>query len=74
MGSPSAPDPRARLPTSPLPPAYAVRSERERLQEAMIRAVAAHGYEQTTIAAVTAAARVSREDFDRLFSGKEDDP
>lgn len=53
-----------------LPPAYAVRSERERLLEAMVRVAAARGYEATTVDDVVEAASVSRETFDELFVGK----
>lgn len=55
-----------------LPPAYAVRSERERLLEAIVRVAAEKGYAATTIADVVALAGASREDFDRHFAGKED--
>jgi AcrR family transcriptional regulator len=54
-----------------LPPAYAVRSERERLLEAMVRVAAAKGYEETTVADVIEAAAVSRETFDAMFSDRE---
>jgi AcrR family transcriptional regulator len=54
-----------------LPPAYAVRTERERLLEAMVRNAAAKGYEETTIGDVVETARLSRETFDGLFASKE---
>jgi AcrR family transcriptional regulator len=54
-----------------LPPAYAVRSERERLLEAMVRVAAAKGYEATTVADVIEAAAVSRETFDEMFTSRE---
>jgi AcrR family transcriptional regulator len=54
-----------------LPQAYAVRSERERLLEAMIRAAAAKGYEETTVADVIEAASVTRETFDEMFTSRE---
>jgi AcrR family transcriptional regulator len=54
-----------------LPRAYAVRSERERLLEAMIRVAAAKGYEATTAADVVEAAGVEREVFEQMFVGKE---
>lgn len=54
-----------------LPPAYAVRSERERLLEAMVRVAAAKGYEATTVADVIEAAEVSRETFDEMFASRE---
>jgi AcrR family transcriptional regulator len=53
-----------------LPQAYAVRSERERLLEAMVRVAAAKGYEATTVDDVIEAAGVSRETFDGMFVGK----
>jgi AcrR family transcriptional regulator len=54
-----------------LPPAYAVRSERERLLEAMVRVAAAKGYEATTVADVIEAAAVSRATFDEMFASRE---
>ncbi len=54
-----------------LPQAYAVRSERERLLEAMVRVAAAKGYEETTVADVIEAAAVSRGTFDAMFSSRE---
>jgi AcrR family transcriptional regulator len=55
-----------------LPRAYAVRSERERLLEAMVHTVAAKGYEGATVADVVEVAGVPRETFDQLFTGKEE--
>jgi len=57
--------------SSALPQAYAVRSERERMLEAMVRVAAAKGYEATTAADVVEAAGVSRETFESTFVGKE---
>jgi len=54
-----------------LPRAYVVRSERERLLEAMVRMAAAKGYEATTVADVVEFAGVSQETFDGMFDGKE---
>jgi AcrR family transcriptional regulator len=54
-----------------LPRAYAVRSERERVLEAMVRVAAAKGYEATTVDDVVEFAGVSREAFDAMFDGKE---
>jgi AcrR family transcriptional regulator len=54
-----------------LPRAYAVRSERERLLEAMVRVAAIKGYEATTVDDVIAAAGVNRETFDAMFSDRE---
>ncbi|HVY95952.1 MAG TPA: TetR/AcrR family transcriptional regulator [Solirubrobacterales bacterium] len=48
-----------------------MRSERERLLEAMIRVAAAKGYEATTVADVVEVATVPRATFDQLFSDKE---
>lgn len=71
MGS-SGSNPRSGSPAGQaLPKAYAVRSERERVLEAMVRVAAAKGYEASTIDEVTAAAAVSREAFDQMFGGKE---
>jgi AcrR family transcriptional regulator len=53
-----------------LPSAYAVRSERERLREAMIRVAASKGYEATTVADVVEFAGLSEESFHDLFEDK----
>ncbi len=67
----SASNPRSGLGASQaLPRAYAVRSERERMLEAMVRVAAAKGYEATTVADVTEAAGVSNETFEATFVGK----
>jgi AcrR family transcriptional regulator len=57
--------------SSQLPRAYAVRSERERLLEAMVKMAAAKGYEATTVADVVEFAGVSRDTFDGMFESKE---
>ena len=57
--------------TQSLPRAYLVRSERERLLEAMLRVAAAKGYEATTVADVIEVAGVSRGSFDAMFESKE---
>jgi AcrR family transcriptional regulator len=49
-----------------------VRSERERLLEAMVRVAAVKGYEATAVADVLEAAAVERATFDEMFSSKED--
>ena len=49
-----------------------MRSQRERLLEAMLRVAAAKGYEATTVEDVIEIAGVSRESFDEMFSGKEE--
>jgi AcrR family transcriptional regulator len=56
--------------TPALPRAYAVRSERERLLEAMVRVAAAKGYEATTVDEVVEVAQVSRDTFDAMFADK----
>lgn len=48
-----------------------MRSERERLLEAMIRVAAAKGYEETTVTDVIEVAMVPRATFDQMFPGKE---
>lgn len=53
---------------SPRP--YVVRSERERVLEAMLSEAAAKGYEVATVADVAAAAAVPRERFDEMFGDK----
>jgi AcrR family transcriptional regulator len=51
--------------------AYAARSERELVLEAMVRVAAAKGYEATTVDDVIEAASVSRETFDAMFASRE---
>jgi len=58
--------------TQALPRAYFVRSQRERLLEAMLRVAAAKGYEATTVEDVIEIAAVSRADFDTMFRSKEE--
>jgi len=53
-----------------LPRAYAVRSQRERLLEAMVRVAAAKGYEATTVEDVVEFAGLSRSTFDEMFPSK----
>lgn len=57
--------------TQSLPRAYLVRSERERLLEAMLRVAAAKGYEATTVKDVIEVAGVSEQTFERMFGDKE---
>jgi AcrR family transcriptional regulator len=57
-------------PQQGLPRAYVVRSERERLLEAMVRVASAKGYEATTVADVVEFAGVPREAFDEVFESK----
>lgn len=68
MDSSAAPD-RPRGPS--LPRAYAIRSERERLLEAMVRTAAARGYEAATVDEVVAMAGLPRAEFDALWPSKE---
>jgi AcrR family transcriptional regulator len=53
-----------------LPQAYVVRSERERLLEAMVRVAAAKGYEATTVADVVEFAALSEDVFYDTFEDK----
>ncbi|HXS46960.1 MAG TPA: helix-turn-helix domain-containing protein [Solirubrobacterales bacterium] len=50
--------------------AYAVRSQRERLLEAVVKVSAAKGYEATTVADVVEYAGVSEDTFYEMFEGK----
>jgi AcrR family transcriptional regulator len=69
--TPSASNPRS-IPDGRhgLPEAYAVRSQRERLREAMVRVAAAKGYEATTVTDVIEVAGVSRSTFHEMFPDK----
>jgi len=71
MDSPHTSNPEAPLDRHGLPRAYVIRTERERLLEAMVRMSAAKGYEATTVADVVEYAGVSREVFDEMFGDKE---
>ena len=55
-----------------LPRAYEVRSQRERVLEAVVRVAAAKGYEATTVTDVIEYAGVSRATYEEMFDGKED--
>ncbi|HYP56231.1 MAG TPA: helix-turn-helix domain-containing protein [Solirubrobacterales bacterium] len=55
-----------------LPQAYVVRSQRERLLEAMVRVAAAKGYEATTVGDVAEFAGVSETTFHQAFASKEE--
>jgi AcrR family transcriptional regulator len=73
MDSSTQSDPRTRSSSAQaLPPAYAVRSERERLLEAMVRNAAVKGLAQTTIGDVIETSRLPRETFDANFASKEE--
>jgi AcrR family transcriptional regulator len=71
MDSPSASNPQ-QAPDGPsgLPRAYVVRSERERLLEAVVRVSAAKGYEATTVADVVEFAGVTEDAFYEMFEDK----
>ncbi len=71
VDSPSTSNPK-RAPEGPsgLPRAYLVRSQRERLLEAMLRVAAAKGYEATTVTDVIEVAGLSRETFEEMFGDK----
>jgi AcrR family transcriptional regulator len=78
MDSPSTSNPEAPLDRQDapldrhgLPRAYAIRNERERLMEAMVRVSAAKGYEATTVADVVEYAGAAQETFDAMFGDKE---
>ena len=72
MDSPSTSNPE-KTPggTQSLPRAYLVRSESERLLEAMLRVAAAKGYEATTVTDVIEVAGVSEQTFEEMFGDKE---
>jgi AcrR family transcriptional regulator len=71
MDSPSTSNPKsAASGQHGLPRAYLVRSQRERLLEAMLRVAAAKGYEATTVTDVIEVAGVSRETFEEMFGDK----
>lgn len=55
-----------------LPREFVVENQRQRLAAGMIQAVAEHGYHDTSITQVAAAAGISRRTFYGYFSSKED--
>jgi AcrR family transcriptional regulator len=55
-----------------LPRTFVAENQRERLLNGVVEAVAEHGYNQTTIGKITAAAKISRRTFYEYFKGKED--
>jgi AcrR family transcriptional regulator len=55
-----------------LPRTFVAENQRERLLNGVVEAVAEHGWNATTIAAITAAAKISRRTFYEYFEGKED--
>ncbi len=54
-----------------LPRAFVAENQRERLLNGVVEAVAEHGYNATTIARITAAAKISRRTFYEHFEDKE---
>jgi AcrR family transcriptional regulator len=72
MDPSSAPGVESKPGSSPeLPKAYAVRSDRERMLEAMVRVAAGKGYQAASVDDVVSAAGVTREDFHVTFGDKE---
>lgn len=65
---------RDRLPPGRhgLPRVFVAENQRERLLNGVVEAVAERGYNATTIAAITAAAKISRRTFYEYFEGKQD--
>lgn len=65
---------RVRLPPGRhgLPRDFVAESQRERLLNGIVEAVAEHGYNATTIASIAAAAQVSRRTFYEHFGGKQE--
>jgi AcrR family transcriptional regulator len=55
-----------------LPRVFVAENQRERLLNGVVEAVAEQGWNATTIAAITAAAKISRRTFYEYFEGKED--
>lgn len=51
---------------------FVAENQRERLLNGVVEAVAEHGWNATTIAGITAAAKISRRTFYEYFEGKED--
>lgn len=55
-----------------LPRVFVAENQRERLLNGVVEAVAEHGWNATTIAKITAAAKISRRTFYEYFKTKED--
>jgi AcrR family transcriptional regulator len=55
-----------------LPRVFVAENQRERLLNGVVEAVAEHGWNATTIAAITAAAKISRRTFYEYFEGRQD--
>ncbi len=70
---PAAPEPSGRRPPGPgnQKREFVASSSHERIQAATARAIAAHGYEATTVQAICAEASVSEEVFHEHFSNKQ---
>ena len=73
-GEESAPGGLSRLPPGRhgLPREFVVRNQRDRLAAGIIAAVSEHGYHETTISQIAAAAGVSRRTFYGYFKSKEE--
>jgi AcrR family transcriptional regulator len=65
---------RDRLPPGRhgLPRQFVAENQRERLLNGVVEAVAEHGYNETTIARIAEAAKISRRTFYEHFEGKEE--
>lgn len=65
---------RTRLPPGRhgLPREFIAENQRERLLNGVVEAVAEHGYNETTIARIAKAAKISRRTFYEHFEGKEE--
>lgn len=77
MAGPEQTDGKAGLPRLPpgrhgLPREFVVNNQRDRIAAGMIRAVAEHGYRDTTITAIAAAAGLSRRTFYTFYKSKEE--
>jgi len=70
----AAPPGSERLPPGRhgLPRVFVAENQRERLLNGIVEAVAERGYSATTIAGITAAAKISRRTFYEYFEGKEE--
>ncbi|HEY5815371.1 MAG TPA: TetR/AcrR family transcriptional regulator [Solirubrobacterales bacterium] len=55
-----------------LPRVFVAENQRERLLNGVVEAVAEHGWNATTIAQITAAAKISRRTFYEYFEGKQE--
>lgn len=55
-----------------LPPEFVAQNQRERLLTAISQCLDEHGYDRTTVARISSAAQVSKSDFYRHFSSKDE--